>query len=171
MRTCINNYAAKDVAPFFIKKGVSPLKLQKLLYYSQVWTFVKSGNNLFTDDIKGWIYGPVVPDIWYRFRFMRRSDTIPQNNHFYNLDSDLDPITYNFLNDVWNSYGHLSGADLVDLTHKELPWNLSRLGLLSNQPSNNSVLIDYKTTVNYKLTISGEIPLADNPKSIGQFQS
>lgn len=165
------SYLAKDIAPFFIKKGVSPLKLQKLLYYSQVWSFVTKGDYLFQDDIKGWIYGPVVPDIWYRFRFMRRSDIIPANNHFYDLKDSLDSQTTSFLGEIWNSYGHLSGADLVDLTHEELPWTLSRLGLLSNQPSNKSVLIDANTTINYKRTITGSIPVADKPQSLGQFKS
>lgn len=40
-----------NIASFFVKKGVSPLQLQKLLYYAQVWFFVKHGNRLFFSDI------------------------------------------------------------------------------------------------------------------------
>jgi uncharacterized phage-associated protein len=164
-------YSAKDIAPFFIKKGVSPLKLQKLLYYSQTWSFVLNGKCLFQDEIKGWIYGPVVPDIWYRFRFMRRSDVIPINNHFYELKDNLDDHTNHLLTEIWSAYGHLSGADLVDLTHQEGPWKRSRLGLLSNQPGNVSVLINADTTKEYQCTSFGKIPVAEKSQSLGQFNS
>ena len=73
------NYRALDVSSFFIKKGVSPLKLQKLLYYSQLWFFVKNDKRLFDDRIQAWIYGPVVYDVWANFKFMKRSSIIPNN--------------------------------------------------------------------------------------------
>jgi uncharacterized phage-associated protein len=167
-----NNYiTANDIAPFFIKKGVSPLKLQKLLYYSQVWYFKKTGVKLFTDSIKAWVYGPVVRDIWNKFRFVKRNDLIAQLSHFYPQQTFLPQDIVDHLNDVWQSYGHLSGSNLVDLTHGETPWKSSRLGLLDNQPSDKDVIIDACTTNDYKLDHLGRIPIIKSSDTLGLFHS
>ena len=44
---------------------VSPLKLQKLLYYAQAWSMVFFGRQrqLFSDVPQAWVNGPVYPTI------------------------------------------------------------------------------------------------------------
>lgn len=156
-----------EIAPYFIQKGVSPLKLQKLLYYAQVWFFVRTGNKLFEDKIQAWIYGPVVYEIWDRFRFMRRSRIIPKNR--------LQPIDLGViethLDDVWKAYGHLKGADLVDLTHEELPWKNSRKGLLNDEPSGKEVLVNEDTTSDFILNEDHSIPKAQVGKTFGHYSN
>lgn len=161
-------YRALDISSFFIKKGVSPLKLQKLLYYSQLWFFVKNDKTLFDDRIQAWIYGPVVYDVWANFKFMKRSSIIP-NRRAVNLD--LNDLTVNHLNDVWKSYGHLSGSDLVDLTHNDLPWKTSRKGLLSNQPSDKEVIINKDTTVDFALDSHNKIPIVKTQNTLGHYSN
>ena len=162
------NYRALDVSSFFIKKGVSPLKLQKLLYYSQLWFFVKNDKRLFDDRIQAWIYGPVVYDVWANFKFMKRSSIIPNNRA---VNFDLDDITVNHLNDVWESYGHLTGSDLVDLTHNDLPWKNSRKGLLRNQPSDKEVIINKDTTVDFALNSHNRIPIVNTQNTLGHYSN
>ena len=66
----------KDIARYvglsLIAKGltVSPLKLQKLLYYVQSWYMVFNGrqNTLFAQAPQAWVNGPVYPDIYYQYR-------------------------------------------------------------------------------------------------------
>ena len=45
---------------------VSPLKLQKLLYYAQAWSMVFFGRSktLFADVPQAWVNGPVYPSIY-----------------------------------------------------------------------------------------------------------
>ncbi|QZE13887.1 DUF4065 domain-containing protein [Halosquirtibacter laminarini] len=163
------NYTALDIASFFIKKGVTPLKLQKLLYYTQVWYFVKTKKYLMQESFQAWIYGPVVYDVWNSFRFIRRSDNIPQHKA---KEVDLTSIQ-DHLTEVWNTYGHLKGSTLVDLTHNELPWKVSRKGLLTNQPSNNFIIIDKSTLKDFYLTQDGRVPkvqLGDS-SSLGNFSN
>jgi len=162
------NYKALDIASFFIKKGVSPLKLQKLLYYSQVWFFIKKNDKLFQDKIQAWIYGPVIYDVWNNFKYMKRSVLIPYNRAI-NLDF-TDEITFH-LQDVWDAYGHLSGADLVDLTHSDLPWKNSRKGLLNDQPSDNEVLIDKDTISDFVLDPIDKIPVINKGNSLGHYSN
>lgn len=156
-----------NIASFFVGKGVSPLKLQKLLYYSKVWFFVKTGKDLFYQDIKAWIYGPVVPDIWQKFKYIRRTDIIPSDRlDDYPVPSHVIP----HLEEVWDVYGHLSGSQLVDLTHKELPWRMSRIGYLGSQPSSKPVVISKTTTSNYILT-DGKIPEVCSKLSLGIYSN
>ena len=166
-------YTAHDITPFFLKKGVSPLKLQKLLYYAQVWHIVKNRNSLFTDDIEAWMYGPVVPSIWHRFRFVRKNDTINvgQADHFYPQQTALKGDIIDHLNEVWNSYGHLSGIELVDLTHREKPWTISRGELKTSASSKNKVILDSNTLSNYQLDFFGNIPYVKSQRTLGHYQS
>jgi len=163
-----NNLSALDVSSYFIKQGVTPLKLQKLLYYSQVWYFVRFNKILFNDKIKAWILGPVVYDVWDNFKYMKRSSIIPTSRA---KDIDFDSAILAHLFDVWNSYGHLSGSDLVDLTHDDLPWLLARKGLLKDQPSGRDVDIDRLTTVDFKLDINGNIPVISPGSSFGRYSN
>ena len=52
------------------KMSVSPLKLQKLLYYSQAWSMVFFGRErqLFADVPQAWVNGPVYPVIYDMWR-------------------------------------------------------------------------------------------------------
>lgn len=161
------NYSALNIASYFIGKGVSPLQLQKLLYYSQVWFYVKNRRLLFDDKIKAWIYGPVIPKVWDNFRYMKRSSIIPKIRA---QEFDLKEVK-NHLSDVWNAYGHLTGSNLVDLTHNELPWRSSRAGLLNDTPSNNVIPINRITTTDFKLDASGNIPVIPQGHSLGIYSN
>ncbi len=162
-----HQYTAIQIASFFVQKGVSPLKLQKLLYYAQLCFFVKTGQTLFSDKIQAWIYGPVVYSVWDRFRFMKRSRMIPPSRlQPENLSSVED-----HLNDIWSAYGHLYGADLVDLTHTELPWKNSRKGLLRDEPSGKEVLINAETTVEFLLATDNSIPKAEIDNAVGHYSN
>lgn len=160
-------YTAIDIASFFINKGVTPLQLQKLLYYSQLWFFVKSGKYLFANSIKAWIYGPVIHSVWDNFRYMKRSSVIPLVRA---KNVDLSDIS-GHLDNIWKAYGHLSGSQLVDLSHSELPWKTSRVGLLDDTPSDKVVSIDKATTKDFKLDYNNQIPIIQNKLSLGAYSN
>ena len=150
-------YNALQIASFYIKKGVTPLKLQKLLYYSQVWFFVKEESYLFEDRIEAWIYGPVVKDVWQVYKYMRKGINI----HRDKLDKpiSLDNDTKNHLEEVWKAYGHLKGLELVELTHSEIPWRDQRFGLLPHEPSDRLLSINKETTQGFNLENDKTIPI------------
>jgi len=75
------------------------------------------------------------------------------------------------LQDVWKSYGHLTGSDLVDLTHNDLPWKNSRKGLLDNQPSDKEVIINNDTTSDFSLDSNNQIPFVANQNTLGHFSN
>ena len=39
--------------------SLTPLKLQKILYYAQGWSYVWDGVPLFEEEFEAWQYGPV----------------------------------------------------------------------------------------------------------------
>ena len=101
---------------------LSNLKLQKLCYYAQAWHVAQTdGAPLFTDKIKAWAHGPVVPVLWHRFKECRWSSIDPSatiSNPFVDLHQDhLETLEM-----VWNVYSPFSGKQLEILTHSEDPW-------------------------------------------------
>ena len=147
-------YTALSIANYFIKKNITPLKLQKLLYFSQVWYFVKHEKLLFKDDIQAWVLGPVVYDVWDAFRFMRRGDFIPL--HKAN-DVVYDKEIEKHLDEIWQIYGGYTGLELVDLTHLEPLWINAR-GSIPEHQSSTAVLPINKSTTDYLLLNNGCIP-------------
>lgn len=67
-------YSAIDVAKYVIlrcntlNKSISNLKLQKVLYFLQAEFLVARNSPCFYEKIEAWDFGPVVPDIYFRYR-------------------------------------------------------------------------------------------------------
>lgn len=103
------------------QQPVTNLKLQKLLYYAQAWYLVFNGKPLFDDPIEAWVHGPVVPEIFRRYKQYQwdpitevPSTSIHQRDH---------------LEQVWGAYGKFNATELERLTHSEDPWRHTRVGL------------------------------------------
>jgi len=133
--------SAFDIVPHFLKQSeksveslITPLKLQKLLYYAQAWSLVFRGEALFYEDIEAWVHGPVIPPVYQRYKH-HGYNLIPQENLFSVLTSDEMDV----LNTVWVSYGKQSAKSLEELTHFEYPWVKAREGLRANQLSNKKI--------------------------------
>ena len=56
----LNNYQEAS------KGGITPLKLQKLLYYIYVWGIV-SNNKIIDAKFQKWSYGPVIKEVYQEF--------------------------------------------------------------------------------------------------------
>lgn len=64
-----------DVADYFLahcdeESGdiISNLKIQKLTYYAQGFSLVLLGKPLFNEKIEAWMHGPVVPELYRKYR-------------------------------------------------------------------------------------------------------
>lgn len=120
---------AIDVANFFIdlaqneKEGsITNLKLNKLLYFAQAWALTRNGDPLFSDEIQAWDYGPVVPNVYHKFK------AFGENNIKHTAD-DYSPDKFSdedvqLLLDVYREYGKYSASALVEITHSESPWQI-----------------------------------------------
>ena len=66
-------YTALNIAAYVIKeyrqrnKGISNLKLQKVLYYIQIKSLQDLSRAAFDDEIEAWRHGPVIRKVYYTF--------------------------------------------------------------------------------------------------------
>lgn len=96
---------------------ITPLKLQKLLYYVQGLALHIYNKPAFEDKILAWSYGPVVEEIYYKYKSKRRSP-ISSVANAVKVCEGLE----NIIEIVINTYGKYSAGSLIDLTHDEEPW-------------------------------------------------
>ena len=100
------------------KYSLTPLKLQKLLYLAQGWSFVWDGISAFPEEFEAWQYGPVNEKVYEYFKKYGRRE-IPERE---GIGFISDHKVSETLKAVWNEYGKKSAYDLVELTRRQTPW-------------------------------------------------
>ncbi|BCY13133.1 Panacea domain-containing protein [Actinoplanes sp. L3-i22] len=110
------------------------MRLQKLVYYSQAWHLALLDEPLFTDTIQAWRDGPVTMTLWDQHRGQRTVSSWPAGD-----PARLNAAGARVVELVCQVYGALSGDDLSELTHNELPWRVARQGLPDHQPSRSTI--------------------------------
>lgn len=158
----INNRNIEDVAIYtglsLITKGstVSPLKLQKLLYYEQAWFMVMGGreNTLFRDSPQAWVNGPVYPTIYQIYKnkttnmcdHLRASDFTDQDPleafKYYYDKICLGPEYSELIESVITLYGAKTQNQLIFMTHSERPWAETRGQLPPFERSEKEIPLD-----------------------------
>lgn len=128
--------SVKDVAAYILEKRgeITAMKLQKLVYYSQAWSFVWDEKPLFPERIEAWANGPVVPDLYEAHRGVFKLSELPCGN-----PSILDSLETETIDKVLEFYGDKSSQWLSDLTHKEYPWLNAREGLNPGERGSNVI--------------------------------
>lgn len=109
---------ALNVANYIIdnwsdKFEITNLKLNKLVYYSQVESLRKYNHPLFDDIIEAWQYGPVEPGVYRAFSSNGRNCIRKSTG-----SAILDETSKNLIDSVMNRLGILSAFDFVTLSHK-----------------------------------------------------
>ena len=114
---------AVDVAAYLLEKkgNMTTWKLQKLVYYCQVWSLVWDDRPLFREKVEAWANGPVVRELYEEHK------TAFEIGHLTAGDSNaLDPLGKETVDTVLDFYGDKTGAWLRELTHLESPWRDTR---------------------------------------------
>lgn len=108
-------------------RDLETVKLQKLLYFAQGWSFALRGKQLFSDDFEAWKHGPVIRSIYYQHAKAVRipSDFKFDGNEYLDTDTgNLDESEKRLIRAVVKDYGSLNPFELVDLTHlPNSPWS------------------------------------------------
>ncbi len=95
---------------------ITPMKLQKLLYYVKAWSLVAE-IPVFPDSFYKWEYGPVNKSIYASYKKFGKS-LIPKPESFVPLPEKIKL----FVDFVVENYVDLDAFTLSQLTHSELPW-------------------------------------------------
>ena len=107
-------------------EDITPLALQKLLYYSQGFYFAFEGKPLFEDDCEAWVHGPVYRYIFYKY-CQYKYDPVKKGEA---VDESIFETSQKvILDNVINFFGCYSGKTLERFTHMERPWLQTRSGL------------------------------------------
>lgn len=123
-----------DVANFFIdlqrdemESDMTPLKLQKLVYYAQGFSLALLKRPLFSEDFQAWKHGPVCPELYQRYRAYGREAIcgVASDYNYKIFDTDETDL----LMDVYGQYGQYSASTLRNMSHTTSPWiNAASLG-------------------------------------------
>lgn len=150
---------ALELSNYFVERAseidendLTNLKLQKLLYFAQGEYLARKGDKLFDDSIEAWELGPVVRDVYDKYKicgsFPITVFDIP------NKRVSIDPKVKSFLDNIWDKYGKFSAAYLVNLTHKkETPW-AKNFEKGENKTIASTAWPPYQPTKSWSMTIS-----------------
>ena len=145
---------------------ITPMALQKLLYFAQAFYYALFGEELFPDDCQAWAYGPVFPDIYFKYREYGYN---PIDRPTDSLGEDLDELTtkeVSLLDAIIDSFGGCSGPVLREITHNERPWLEARGDLLPDDRS--MTIINRETIINYFANVVREYQIV-NPCDISNY--
>lgn len=129
-------------------EDITPLALQKALYYIQGFFFAFNESFLFDDECEAWAHGPVYKEIYqryssYKFDPIEGSDEIDEATLNSNERAVIDSVIRNLC--------CYSGKVLESFTHAEEPWLKTRGDLAptvaSNRPIHKRIIGDYFRTV------------------------
>lgn len=130
-----------DVAKYILEQNgvMSAMKLQKLVYYSQVWTIVWDEESLFDEEIKAWSNGAVVWELFdaHRGLFKVGPKQIEQGDSATLTDKQKQNV-----DKVVSFYGRYTAQQLSDINHKEDPWIDARGDLPPTDRSWNPITND-----------------------------
>ncbi|HIP47669.1 MAG TPA: DUF4065 domain-containing protein [Lutibacter sp.] len=141
-----------DVANFFLSAIdedagdlISNLKMQKLVYYAQGIHLAMFDEELFSEEIRAWEHGPVVPELYHKFKSFGRGAIEPNFESF-----DIDIFTQKqkeMLKEVYNTFGQFSAWMLRNMTHEERPWvETTKNGTIIGSVINKKLLTEYFKT-------------------------
>lgn len=114
-------YSAMQVANAFIQKAqegkipaLTPMKLQKLMFFAQSWYLKTFGMLLFNEAFARWQYGPVIPDLYQEFKtfgagIITRFATDAVGNSPLIQDQNI----LSFIDKIIEVYGSYTGPPII----------------------------------------------------------
>lgn len=141
-----------------LKTGkMSHLKLQKLLYYCYALHYAYFEEELFEGDFEAWVHGPVSRNLWNNVRehSLLYNDIVysvepGEENPIEVVENTLTSDQIQLLKDTLLELGELTGYQLENMTHSELPWKEARMGYNEgdrcNEPIQKNTIKNYYKT-------------------------
>jgi uncharacterized phage-associated protein len=142
------SYDPRAIANEFLRiaseqnSALSPMKLQKLVYYANGWNLAIKGKPLINEDVEAWRHGPVIRSLYREFREFGNQDITKPATETINTSTEPWKIEYRvvtpsvddhpeeaeftkqLLNKIWQIYGKYTAVQLSNATHQEgTPWH------------------------------------------------
>jgi uncharacterized phage-associated protein len=132
-------------------KNVSPMKLQKLLYYVKAWSMVGK-NPIVHEPFKKWQYGPVNDEVYQKFK--HHGSGIIQYSHPQPSLLEPNPDEKKMIDFILECYAPFDAITLSSMTHQDLPWKQTPL----NHVISDKLMLDYYA----KLPFAHNFPLDES---------
>jgi putative zinc finger/helix-turn-helix YgiT family protein len=117
-------------------EDITPLALQKALYYIQGFYYAFMNDFLFVEDCEAWVHGPVYREIYNRYSGYH-FDPIESNDEFdVSMFTDSEKA---IIDSVIQNLCCYSGKMLERFTHSEMPWLKTRGNLPADAHTNRII--------------------------------
>lgn len=154
-------YSAASIANAFLsrsfrdKNGITPMKIQKLVYLAHGYSLALQQTPLVDEFFEAWKFGPVLPSLYHeckKYNFDPINDYLRDYNY---ISYDKNPasvpddgVVNQIIDFVWSNYGSVSPIQLSGWTHeKGGPWDTvitENNGVIyRNQEINNKLIEEY----------------------------
>lgn len=148
-----------DIAKIILsKKSYSQLELEKIMYFADCEYLKLYGIPIFFEEFEAWDYGPVIPDVYHKFKhYGREKIKFSEEEKLISCSKMMKFKEYDkvssVIDKVIKKYENFTANDLVDETHKpNSPWDLVyKDGLGKNRKIGKCIVKDY---VNRELVYS-----------------
>jgi uncharacterized phage-associated protein len=135
-------FSAAAVANEFLRlahrdeKTITPLKMQKLVYFAHGWYLAITGRPLLQEPIQAWRYGPVISSLYQQFKecgsnpirfpasILTQGSYLPAQLDREGSSEDI-AMARQVITRVWERYSDYSASQLTTFTHSDdTPWAL-----------------------------------------------
>lgn len=134
---CISDKMLLSISYIFDQmQEITPLALQKILYFIQGIYMVMFGEPLYEEDCMAWVHGPVYEEVYDLFKDFKYNPI--EDNRFAIFKERFEELSdqeKKVIDLVINSFGKYSGKVLETITHNESPWKEARTDYEPLQPS------------------------------------
>lgn len=140
---------------------VTPLMLQKILYFIQGVSYAVNNRPMFYEECEAWVHGPVYREVYDMFKdFKYNPIDDARFIMFKGITNQLDEEDKKIIDLVSNTFGMYSGKMLEKITHKEDPWKIARRGysdsIVSHEILSKQMIKDYYQDISKKYDLTCE---------------
>ena len=114
------------------EEKIDEMKLQKLMYFAQRESLIRTGEPLFEGDFYGWRFGPVLKELRAPYK----------EESFAAVDAEAMGEDKATLDEVFKAYAPKDAWSLSRLSHGEICWKRSRKGSAPSESSDNMIPLD-----------------------------
>ena len=101
---------------------ITPMKLQKLVYFAHGWYLGFTGEPLVAEQVQAWDFGPVIPSLYHEFKEFRHTPITRLTSD--DLGSPELLAAKSLLDRIWAIYSQYTAVELSALSHEPNgPWH------------------------------------------------
>lgn len=102
---------------------ITPMKLQKMIYFVYRDYLRIAKKALFNERFETWKYGPVVRSVYDQYKkyganAIKDYAYAPEGKYYYTVNEESSPIFKKVIDSVWGKYKNYDGTYLSAMTHK-----------------------------------------------------